>query len=216
MKKIKELIIKKIFMNTVNVFFTRFCKGIINNQHNLIKEPSLLAFNHVSYMDWLIVFCVFYKKLNIKIIFIGKKRLFKHCLFKHLMEFGNVICVDQDNVDKEFLVKVRKSLKEGQILGIFPEGKRTEDGKLIKAQNGITRLAIMNKVPIIPVGLNGFYEILPKGKKIPRINRASIDIGKPIYLDKYYGKKIRDVEAENITRELMSKIGKLTNQNYNY
>jgi 1-acyl-sn-glycerol-3-phosphate acyltransferase len=44
--------------------------------------------------------------------------------FKHLMEFGNVICVDQEKVGKEFLASVKKTLKEGNILGIFPEGKR--------------------------------------------------------------------------------------------
>ena len=74
------------------------------------------------------------KKKNKKIHFIGKKRLFKHPLFKHLMEYADVICVDQENIDKAFLSQVRKALKEGHVLGMFPEGKRSEDGKLIKAQ----------------------------------------------------------------------------------
>ena len=101
-------------------------------------------------------------------------------------------------------------------MGIFPEGTRSINGKLLEGQTGITRLALMNRVPVVPVGLNGFYDILPKGKKFPRINKLVIDIGEPIYLDQYYGKKLAENEIESITRLIMTQIGHLTNQEYNY
>jgi len=192
------------------------CKSELRNYDKLPDEPYIMAFNHVSYLDWLIVYPYFNKIKKKKIFFIGKKRLFEHRLFKHLMEYANVICVDQEKVDKAFLSQVRKILRDGNILGIFPEGTRSEDGKLIKGQSGVTRLALMNKVPVVPVGLNGFYDILPKGKKLPRISKLVIDIGEPIYLDQYYGKKLAENEIERITRLIMTQIGQLTNQEYNY
>ncbi|WP_088189717.1 lysophospholipid acyltransferase family protein [Desulfosporosinus sp. FKA] len=196
--------------------FLMLCKSELRNYDNLPAEPFIMAFNHVSYLDWFILYPFFNKIKNKRIIFIGKKRLFEHRLFKHFMEYAKVICVDQENVNRAFFVQVRKILKEGNILGIFPEGTRSEDGKLIKGQSGVTRLALMNKVPVVPVGLNGFYEILPKGKKIPRIHKLVIDIGEPIYLDQYYGKKLAENEIECITRLIMTQIGQLTHQEYNY
>lgn len=74
----------------------------------------------------------------------------------------------------------------------------------------------MNKVPVIPVGLNGFYDMLPKGKKIPRIKKLSIDIGEPIYLNKFHGKKLGKTDIDDITRTIMMSIGELTNQKYDF
>lgn len=196
--------------------FLLLCKAELRNYDNLPDEPYIMAFNHVSYLDWLIVYPYFNKIKKKKIVFIGKKRLFEHPLFKHFMEYAKVICVDQENVNKAFLCEVRKSLKKGNTLGIFPEGTRSINGKLLEGQTGITRLALMNRVPVVPVGLNGFYDILPKGKKFPRFNKLVIDIGEPIYLDQYYGKKLAENEIESITRLIMTQIGHLTNQEYNY
>lgn len=214
-RKIKFFLIDYVLWPSFQRFLL-LCKLELRNYDNLPNEACIMAFNHVSYLDWLILYPYFNKIKKKEIFFIGKKRLFEHRLFKHLMEYANVICVDQENVDKAFISQVRKILRDGNILGIFPEGTRSEDGKLIKGQSGVTRLALMNKVPVVPVGLNGFYDILPKGKKIPRISKLVIDIGEPIYLDQYYGKNLADNEIERITRLIMTQIGQLTNQEYNY
>ena len=214
-RKIKLFLIDYVLWRFIRRFLL-LCKLELRNYDNLPNEPCIMAINHVSYLDWLILYPYFNKIKKREIFFIGKKRLFEHRLFKHLMEYANVICVDQEKVDKAFLSQVRKILRDGNTLGIFPEGTRSEDGKLIKGQSGVTRLALMNKVPVVPVGLNGFYDILPKGKKLPRISKVFIDIGKPIYLDQYYGKNLAENEIERITRLIMTQIGQLTNQEYNY
>jgi 1-acyl-sn-glycerol-3-phosphate acyltransferase len=215
LRKSKKLLLEYTIGNLAKTFFA-LGKSEIRNCVNLPDGPCIMAFNHVSYWDWIIVFGMFDQKMNKKITFIGKKRLFEHWFFKHLMDYGNVICVDQEKVGKEFLTSVKRTLQAGNILGIFPEGTRSEDGKLMKAQPGMTRLALMNKVPVVPVGLNGFYDILPKGKKIPRIKKLSINIGAPVYLDEYYGKKLGEKDIENITRTIMTRIGELINQKYDY
>lgn len=214
-RKIKFFLIDVVLWRFIRLFLM-LCKSELRNYDKLPDQPCIMAFNHVSYLDWLIVYPYFHKIKKKKIIFIGKKRLFEHCLFKYFMEYANVICVDQEKVGKALLSQVRKVLRDGNILGIFPEGRRSEDGKLIKGQSGVTRLALMNKVPVVPVGLNGFYSILPKGKKLPSISKLVFDIGEPIYLDQYYGKSLAENEIESITRLIMTQIGQLTNQEYSY
>ena len=78
------------------------------------------------------------------------------------------------------------------------------------------RLALAAKVPIIPIGLIGTFEILPKGKYIPKLKRATMNIGKPLYLDKYYNKKITKGLLRGITDDIMKEIAKLCNQEYKF
>ena len=109
-----------------------------------------------------------------------------------------------------------KALKDGKVIGIYPEGTRSLTGKLQKAKTGVARLALAAKVPVVPVGLIGMFEILPKGCYIPKFKRATINIGNPIYFKKYYNKKINNKILNEITTKIMNEIAKLSNQKYNF
>jgi 1-acyl-sn-glycerol-3-phosphate acyltransferase len=193
-------------------FFKYMCRGKVYNVDNLIDPPYIIAANHVSYMDWSVLFGLFRKTIKNDIVFIAKKKLFENAYFKLLMEYSHSIFVDQEKVDKEFLKSVYRVANTGKVIGIFPEGKRTEDGKLIKAFPGVGKIALMTGLSVIPVGLNGFYEMQPKGAAIPRIANASINIGKPIR----FSKKDNEIDAESYTRIIMKRIASLTNQEYNF
>ena len=77
-------------------------------------------------------------------------------------------------------------------------------------------MALAAKVPVIPVGLIGTFEILPKGKAIPKLKRAIMNIGKPMYFNKYYKKKITARLLRKITDNIMKEIAKLCKQEYNF
>ncbi|MDP4182113.1 MAG: lysophospholipid acyltransferase family protein, partial [Bacillota bacterium] len=83
--------------------FLWLCKLELRNFEQIPDGPCIIAFNHVSYLDWLIVYAYMNKKKKEKIRFIGKRRLFEHPLFKHFMDYADVIYVDQKKVDKAFL-----------------------------------------------------------------------------------------------------------------
>ena len=101
-------------------------------------------------------------------------------------------------------------------MGIFPEGKRSLDGKIQKGKTGVVRIALGGRVPIIPMGITGAFEIMPIGKGIPKLKKSvKLKIGKPIYLDKYYKRKITKKLLRNITDEVMKEIAKLSGQRYN-
>lgn len=205
-----------VFGNIVEIsswlFFKYLCRGKLSGIENLPQGPFILVSNHVSYADWLILYSVFKRVLKRRISFLAKKRLFQPIAWRLLMQHSGAIYLDQDKVDKQTLKNIYSTLSDQNIVGIFPEGKRSESGKLIKARDGVAKLALLAKVPVVPVGLNGFYEILPKGKKIPKICRCSIDIGMPMFFKK--SKSSSDLTS--ITRQIMCEVARLTHQEYSF
>ena len=66
------------------------------------------------------------------------------------------------------------------------------------------------------MGIIGTFQILPKGKKIPKMKKATLNFGKPMYFDKYYGKKITKNLLREITNKVMKEIATLSNQRYDF
>ena len=203
---------KRIICPIVGLWFKE-----VNGLKNIPKKgPFIIAANHESYMDHLIIVCTFTCRLNKKIHFLSKKEHFDNIFKKVWHNYAGAIPLDRQAGGKEALKLAVKALKQGKIIAIHPEGTRTLTGKLQKGKTGVTRLALSAEVPIIPVGLIGTFEILPKGKYIPKLKRAIMNIGKPIYFNKYYKKKITARLLRETTDNLMKEIAKLCKQEYNF
>jgi 1-acyl-sn-glycerol-3-phosphate acyltransferase len=105
-------------------------------------------------------------------------------------------------------------LKDGKLLGIYPEGTRAPDGRLYRGRTGVARMALEARVPVIPVAMIGTYEIQPPGKAIPKIGRVGVRIGKPLDFSRYY-EDPKNVEVlRKVTNEIMQAIHKLSGQEY--
>lgn len=76
--------------------------------------------------------------------------------------------------------KSLSSLKNGEVLGIFPEAGRSRDGSLRPGQKGIAILALKTAVPVIPCAIHGAFEAYPPTALFPRPYDIKISIGKPI------------------------------------
>ena len=148
--------------------------------------------------------------------FLAKKEHFDRPLKAAWHTYGGAIPVDRQAGGKKALKFAIKALKQGKIIAMHPEGTRTLTGKLQKAKTGVARLALIAKVPVIPVGLIGTFDILPKGKYIPKLKRATMNIGKPMYFDKYYNKKITKGLIRKVTNDIMAEIARLCKQKYNF
>ena len=77
-------------------------------------------------------------------------------------------------------------------------------------------MALGAKVPVLPVGLIGTFQILPKGKLIPGFKRAVVNIGRPMYFDRYYGKENNKKVLRLVTTKIMKEIARASNQRYDY
>ncbi|MFH2028837.1 MAG: lysophospholipid acyltransferase family protein [Nanoarchaeota archaeon] len=187
----------------------------VHGMENLPKPPFILAANHESYLDPFLIIATVTPKLNKQIHYLAMKGRFWN-------KFGEIIsrkwagCVPLDEGKDKAMAELISLLKKGEIIGIFPGGPRSLDGNLTKGKTGAVRLALAAKVPIIPIGLKGTYDIAPKDKIIPNLKRCELFFGKPIYYTRYYKKKLSNRSLHKLTDGLMRQIGKLINKKYLY
>lgn len=185
-------------------------------------RPFIIAANHSSYYDALLVPCLIIPKVNKKIHALVNSYYWKNFAAKLILDWGESIPVyvekekGSGQKNKKAFEKALDYLKKGDLVMVFPEGKRSPDGKLQKAFTGIAKLALKSKIPVLPVGIIGAYKVLPKGKILLRFVRCDAKIGKLMYFDKYYHKKPNEKIFEEVTRSIMKEIAKLIGQKYNY
>ena len=207
--------LSRIFFGPLITLYVRKVYGV----DNLPEGNFVAAANHASYVDDFIFPYTLTTKANKKFHVFVNSRFYKNIFFKKFLDNYECIPVDvAKNVQDD---KKRKAtnerafklafnyLKRGDIFLIFPEGGRSEDGKLKKAKTGVAKVALTARLPVIPVGIKGSYEIMPKGAKFPRFKKADIIIGKPLYFDRYYGKEKDYKVLEAVTDKIMKEIAKL-------
>ena len=74
------------------------------------------------------------------------------------------------------------ALRGGDLVGVYPEGTRSPDGRLYRGRTGAARLALLAEVPIVPIGVLGTELVQPIGTRIPRLGpKVTVRIGKPLW-----------------------------------
>ncbi len=195
----------------------------VEGLENISKDiPFIIAANHSSYYDALLIPVIIAPKINKKIHAMVNSFYWRPLITRFFLDLWESVPVyvekekDAKEKNKQAFEKALIYLKKNEIIMIFPEGRRSKDGKLQKAYNGIAKLALKAKVPVLPCGIIGSHKVLPVGKAFPRFVKCEVKIGKLIYFDKYYNKKINNKILEVITRQIMKEIAKLIRQEYNY
>ena len=106
-------------------------------------------------------------------------------------------------------------LAEGKLLGIYPEGTRTPDGRLYRGKTGVARLALESGAPVIPCAMVGTFELMPSGKLLPRLRyRPGVRFGKPLDFSRYAGLESDRLVLRAVTDEIMYAIMALASQEY--
>ena len=206
-KKLDSKLQKKIYKVRKETKWKKIVRSIIKGLLGLIyriafrvkisgdvpKEGAyILCCNHINYLDAAAIVLLNKRKVN----FVAKEDLFTHGILMWLGHIFDAIPIKRNMQDIEAMKRCLKVLKNGELLGIFPEGTRKGIEKNIKAKNGAAFMATKAKVKIIPVGIHGTFKPFSK---------VYINYGEPIDLSKY-GKESLD-EA---TKEIMDNIIMLT------
>lgn len=189
----------------------------IDGIENIPKEgPYILAANHTSYIDPFLITHSLVPKINRKVHYLSKVNLVYKLCGKWITEkWAGIIPITEITKKKELALKMAlKILKNNGIIGMHPEGRRSRTGEFNYGKTGVARLALWSRAPVIPIGILGTFEILPAGRTIPRAKRATIKIGKPLYFEKDYNKKVTKKRLVDVTTKIMQGIGKLTSKRY--
>lgn len=105
-------------------------------------------------------------------------------------------------------------LGRGDLLGIYPEGTRSPDGKLYRGRTGLARMALTARVPVIPVVMIGTDDIMPIGRSIPRVGRVGMVIGEPLDFSRFHGMESDRFVLRSVTDEIMVALQRMGEQEY--
>jgi 1-acyl-sn-glycerol-3-phosphate acyltransferase len=166
-------------MGFSRAFFRYCCGGKVHGETHIrhaLKQGFILAANHGSYLDWMVLGTYFHHVQGVRLIFLAKDRLFRQRPWKWIVEFEKCIRVSDDGQQ----ILDQRDLRQLKYIAIFPEGTRSRDGSIGHGHPGAVKLSLKLGKPIIPVGLRGFYDAWPPDRKFPRPRRCSIVFGEPI------------------------------------
>jgi len=105
-------------------------------------------------------------------------------------------------------------LRRGQLLGLYPEGTRSPDGRLYRGKTGVARMALSAGVPVIPVAMIDTDKMQPPGTLMPKIMRIGVVIGKPLDFSRYAGMEGDRFVLRSMTDEIVYAIMTLSGQEY--
>jgi len=191
----------------------------VSGRENVPKGNFILAANHQSHLDEI---AASYVCVPRRFHFIGQTDNYTGFtkFLLHIIYFiGGVIPLNRKKKDsKKWVIKeATRVLKEGDILIIYPEGTRTRTGEIGEGKWGVARMFLETRVPVLPVGIKGTFDLLPPGGKLKIKRIVEISIGKPLFFKeeieraRINGKQIDDNEKllSEITNKIMEKISSL-------
>lgn len=208
-------VLKKIFLGPVlKVLFRPWTKGL----DNLPAEgPAVLASNHLSFSDSIFMPLMVPRP----VVFLAKSDYFtgrgiKGRLTAAFFKLTNQLPMDRSGgaASAGSLDTGVQVLKDGGLLGIYPEGTRSPDGRLYRGKVGVAKLVLTANVPVIPVAMIGTDKVQPIGRRIPTIRRLGVIFGEPMDFSRYQGMADDRFVQRSVTDEIMYELMRLSGQEY--
>ena len=150
---------------------------VVHRERMINHGPVIMASNHESYLDPPLVGSV----ADRAIFFLARKSLLAGPFFGWLLPKLNVIPVDQEGNDRSALKALIRILKAGEGTLVFPEGERTQDGRLRPALPGLGFVIAKTLAPVVPMRIFGAREAWPRGSSRVRFRPITVVVGEPIY-----------------------------------
>lgn len=144
---------------------------------------AIVAGNHLSFSDHFLMPAIIRRRIT----FLAKAEYFTGPGVKGRLTATFFRSAGQIPVDRSGKEAGQAAIREGlgvlgkgELLGIYPEGTRSHDGRLYKGKVGVAVMAIKAQVPVVPCAMVGTFEIQPPGQKIPNIKQVTIRFGEPL------------------------------------
>ena len=207
-------LVKAILTPILRTLFRPWVDGA---EHLPTHGGAILASNHLSFSDSIFLPLVCSRKIT----FLAKADYFTGKGVKGKLTKGFFSGVGQVPIDRSggaasegALRTAKRILANGHLLGLYPEGTRSPDGRLYRGKTGVARMALEAGVPVIPVAMINTDVVQPTGQKIPNIGRVGVRIGKPLDFSRYAGMEGDRFVLRSITDEIMYELMILSGQEY--
>ncbi|MDR0879713.1 MAG: 1-acyl-sn-glycerol-3-phosphate acyltransferase [Clostridioides sp.] len=185
----------KFLVRFCRVFCIVFYRVKVVGAENIPDEGNIVvAANHKSNLDPVFVAT---SMLNRQISAIAKKELFTVPILGSLLKKINMIPIDRENPAVSTIKQILKTVKEGYVLGIFPEGHRYKGDQFGDAEAGLGLFAVKTKSQVIPTSIVSNYRIFGK---------TTVYFGEPIDLSENFGKKMTNDEYKKISQDILEVI----------
>jgi len=169
----------KIFRGTLAFLLKYLFRVEVHGLENVPRHGSaILAPNHRSLIDHFVVASLTKRQ----VWFMGKAELFKNKRAAQLLNALGAFPVKRGKPDRASLQRCLELLGDGNLVGIYPEGTRRPDSRFDEVEEGFAYIAVRSGAPIVPIGLSGTEAVFPPGKKLPRIVKIRVVVGKPFRL----------------------------------
>ena len=190
----------------------------VQGMENIPAEgPAILASNHLSFSDSIFLPLM----VDRHITFLAKSDYFtgkgiKGRVIAWFFSSAGQVPVDRTGgrASEAALRTGIRILGEGQLLGLYPEGTRSPDGRLYRGKTGVARLALEAKVPVLPVAMIDTDKVQPTGQVIPNLGRVGVVIGEPLDFSRYDGMQDDRFVLRSITDEIMYELMRLSEREY--
>lgn len=194
-----------------------FRPAIEGAEHIPADGGAIVAGNHLSFSDHFLMPAIIRRRIT----FLAKAEYFTGPGVKGRLTAAFFRSAGQIPVDRSGKEAGQAAIREGlgvlgrgELLGIYPEGTRSHDGRLYKGKVGVAVMAIRAQVPVVPCAMVGTFEIQPPGKVVPRIKKVTIRFGEPLDFSRYAGLENEKAAIRAVTDEIMYAILALSGQEY--
>jgi 1-acyl-sn-glycerol-3-phosphate acyltransferase len=186
-------------------------------EHVPDSGPAILASNHLAVAD------SFYLPLVVRrrITFLAKSEYFtggglRGWFNRWFYSVTGQVPIDRTDADtaQAALNTAVRLLGAGKLLGMYPEGTRSPDGRLYKGKTGLARMALHTGVPVIPVAMIGTNLVNPPGRKMWRFGRVTVRFGKPMDFSRFDGLAGNRFIERAVTDEVIYELMGLSGQEY--
>ena len=143
--------------------------------------PVILACNHQSFFDPVLATLALPRECD----YMARDTLFANRFFRRLILSLNAFPIRRGEADVAAIKETIRRLRAGRLVTMFPEGTRTEDGRIGPLLPGVGSIAKKAKVPIVPVLIEGAYDAWPRHRKFPGGGTVGVAYGEPIYPEEH-------------------------------
>ena len=175
-----------------------------------LQGPYLLCSNHQSYIDPLLLASALPWRVFRNTFAVGTSEIFGRGFMRQVARMVRIVVLDPDANLVPAMRAGAFGLNHGRILILYPEGERTDDGNLRIFRKGAAILSIHTQAPIVPVAIEGFYEVWPRHKQFPTFGDLRMTIGKPLLPPPASESSEETYEA--FTAELKQKVSAMWNE----